>query len=86
MKTVRIALVEDYDPAGHAHQAIPQALQLSGKRLGVAVDPRTSTLGVDEAQPAGSTGVWCVSASPYANAEADLAPSALTGRAAARSW
>jgi len=77
MKAVRIALVGDYDPDVPAHQAIPEALRLSGNRLGVSVDPvwtHTSTLGPDvAAQLAAFAGVWCVPASPYANTDNALA-------------
>jgi CTP synthase (UTP-ammonia lyase) len=77
MKTIRIALVGDYDPAVPAHQAIPEALQLSGERVGVCVEPcwmHTSTLGPDVAgQLAGFAGTWCVPASPYASTEGALA-------------
>jgi CTP synthase (UTP-ammonia lyase) len=76
MKRVRIALVGDYDPSVPAHQAIPEALRLSGGRLGVWVDSEwthTSTLGPDVAQLAGFAGIWCVPASPYANTDGALA-------------
>jgi CTP synthase (UTP-ammonia lyase) len=76
MKTVRIALVGDYDPAVTAHQAIPEALRLSGQRLGVFVDPawtHTSTLSPGVPQLADFAGIWCVPASPYANTDGALA-------------
>jgi CTP synthase (UTP-ammonia lyase) len=76
MQTVRMALVGDYDPAVPSHQAIPEALRLSGHRLGVAVDPlwtHTSALGPEVAQLADCAGMWCVPASPYANPEGALA-------------
>lgn len=73
----RVALVGDYDPAVTAHRAIPEALRLAAGRLGVAVEPvwlHTSTL----APPVGpklsdAAGIWCVPASPYANAGGALA-------------
>ncbi len=76
MKAVRVALVGDYDPAVTAHQAIPEALRLSGDRLGATVEPvwtHTATLGPDLAPLAGCAGVWCVPASPYANPGGALA-------------
>jgi CTP synthase (UTP-ammonia lyase) len=77
MKPIRLALVGDHDLTVPAHQAIPVALGLSGERPGVSVDPvwtHTSTLGPDVAQQlAGFTGIWCVPASPYANADGALA-------------
>jgi len=76
MKTVRVALVGDYDPAVTAHRAIPEALRLSGQRLGVAVDPtwtHTATLGPGVPQLADFAGIWCVPASPYANTDGALA-------------
>jgi CTP synthase (UTP-ammonia lyase) len=77
MRTVRVALLGDYDSDVPAHQAIPQALHLSAERLGLRVDPvwtHTSTLGADVAsQLAGFAGIWCVPASPYANTEGVLA-------------
>jgi CTP synthase (UTP-ammonia lyase) len=77
MKTVHIALVGDFDQSVTAHQAIPEALRLSGARLVVSVNPawtHTSTLGADiRAQLDQFTGIWCVPASPYANTEGALA-------------
>jgi CTP synthase (UTP-ammonia lyase) len=77
MKTLRIALLGDYDPTVPAHQAIPEALRLSAQALGVSVDPvwtHTSTLGPDVAQQlAPFAAVWCVPASPYANTDGALA-------------
>jgi CTP synthase (UTP-ammonia lyase) len=76
MKTVHIGLVGDFDPDVRAHQAIPEALRLSGARLRVSVDPvwtHTSTLGTDMAALNEFAGIWCVPASPYANTEGALA-------------
>jgi CTP synthase (UTP-ammonia lyase) len=77
MKTIRIALVGDYNSDVPAHQAIPAALRLSAERLGVSVGPvwtHTATLGPDvAAQLAGFAGIWCVPASPYAKTDGALA-------------
>src|SRR5262249_14527326 len=77
MKTVRIALVGDYNPDVPAHQAIPEALRLSAERLGVAAQPAwtpAAPLGPDVAsQLTGFAGIWCVPASPYANTDGALA-------------
>src|SRR5262249_3809718 len=66
----------DFDPSVPAHQAIPKALRLSGERLGVSVEPlwtHTSTLGPDVAPLTDCAGIWCVPASPYADADGALA-------------
>ena len=77
MKTIRIALVGDYNPDVPAHQAIPEAIRLSAQRLGVVVEPvwtHTATLRPDvPSQLAGFAGIWCVPASPYANTDGALA-------------
>jgi CTP synthase (UTP-ammonia lyase) len=76
MKTLRIALVGDFDQTVPAHQAIPEALRLSGERLRVCVDglwTHTSTLGPEVTQLADCAGIWCVPASPYANTDGALA-------------
>jgi CTP synthase (UTP-ammonia lyase) len=74
---VRIALVGDYSPAVTAHRAIPEVLELGGRHLGVAVEPvwvHTATVGPDPAaRLAPFAGVWCVPASPYADADGALA-------------
>jgi CTP synthase (UTP-ammonia lyase) len=74
---VRIALVGDFDEAVIAHRAIPPALDLSAKQLGVNVAPEwvhTATIDL----PAASrlvdfAGVWCVPATPYASMDGALA-------------
>jgi CTP synthase (UTP-ammonia lyase) len=74
---VRIALIGDFTPAAKAHAAIPLAFATSCASLGVrgewqwvhtsgiADDPREQLDAFD--------GVWCVPASPYANAVGALA-------------
>jgi CTP synthase (UTP-ammonia lyase) len=77
MKKVHIALIGNFDSSVPAHQAIPRALCLSAERLGISVDPvwtHTSKLGADtSARLDKFNGIWCVPASPYANAEGALA-------------
>ena len=73
----RIALIGDYDPSVIAHQAIPPALELSARSLGINVEPvwvHTSTLIDPVAEKlADFDAVWCVPASPYANTDGALA-------------
>ncbi|QJW96327.1 CTP synthase C-terminal region-related (seleno)protein [Frigoriglobus tundricola] len=77
MSPVRIALVGDHNPAVIAHRAIPEALALAGRHLGVTVEPvwvHTTTVGGDPAARfADVAGVWCVPASPYADTAGALA-------------
>jgi CTP synthase (UTP-ammonia lyase) len=73
---IRIALVGDFDPAVTAHRAIPEALRLSARRLGVAISPEwihTTAVGADAETLRGHAAVWCVPASPYASADGALA-------------
>src|SRR5260221_5896894 len=76
-KVVRIALVGDHDPAVTAHRAIPEALRLSARRLGLRVEPTwVPTVALEapvEARLSAFAAVWCVPASPYANTEGALA-------------
>jgi CTP synthase (UTP-ammonia lyase) len=77
MKTVRIGLIGDHDPAVVAHRAIPEALRRAAANGGVALEASwvgTATLGPDvPGQLARFAGLWCVPASPYANMEGALA-------------
>jgi CTP synthase (UTP-ammonia lyase) len=77
MPPIRVALVGDYNPAVPAHRAIPPALELAAKKLGVGVEPvwlHTAALGPDvPAKLASFCGVWVVPASPYADTDAALA-------------
>jgi CTP synthase (UTP-ammonia lyase) len=71
---IRIALIGDYRPSVTAHAAIPPALELAAKSLGVEVEPvwiHTSELySPDQIHSLRSyQGIWCVPASPYANTE-----------------
>jgi CTP synthase (UTP-ammonia lyase) len=68
VRPLRVALVGDYDRAAVAHQAIPPALALAGKSLGVALN--AEWVGTDAIVPAApaltrSDGVWCVPVTPY---------------------
>jgi CTP synthase (UTP-ammonia lyase) len=69
MNTVRIALVGNYHPKVIAHQAIPPALELAGRSLGISVVAEwLPTESLADAAPArfdGFNGIWCVPASPY---------------------
>lgn len=73
-RSVRIALVGDYDASVVAHQAIPLALTRAGADLSVAVD--ATWLPTDEiparADVAAFHGVWCVPASPYRSLDGAL--------------
>jgi CTP synthase (UTP-ammonia lyase) len=69
MRSIRIGLIGDHDPAVTAHRAIPRALELAGAALGTAVTAvwcGTETLaGGAGAALADCDGIWCVPASPY---------------------
>lgn len=65
-RTLRVALAGDFDATVTAHRAIPLALELAGVE-GVWV--HTSTIGEARETFAGFDGIWCVPASPYANAD-----------------
>lgn len=69
MKTTRIALIGDHDPAVTAHRAIPGALELASLSLGVPVTWEwigTDTLAGGVTAPVTSAdGVWVVPNSPY---------------------
>lgn len=78
MSNIRIALIGDYSASVTAHIAIPPALELAAKALDVEVEPvwiHTSKLtGKEELRALpGYRGIWCVPASPYANAEGAIA-------------
>jgi CTP synthase (UTP-ammonia lyase) len=76
LRVLRIALIGDYDRTAVAHQAIPPALVLAGKGVGVAVDAEwVATDTIDPSAPdlAGYAGVWCVPATPYRSTAAAIA-------------
>jgi CTP synthase (UTP-ammonia lyase) len=71
-----IALVGDYDPQVTAHAAIPRALEIARRELGVRLDWRW--IGTEEITDTckildGHAGVWVVPASPYKNMDGALA-------------
>ncbi len=71
-----IALIGDYQPEVVAHRAIPLALDLARKALGVSLDWHwfgTDTIFDATTQLAAYDGVWCVPASPYKNMAGALA-------------
>ena len=74
---VHIALVGDFNANVTAHRAIPLALKRAGDDVGTDVRftwHHTAQLGPKpERTLEGSSGVWCVPASPYADAAAALA-------------
>jgi CTP synthase (UTP-ammonia lyase) len=75
-RTLRVALVGDFNPSVVAHKAIPLALNLAGNQKGVAVQPlwaHTSSIIQADTQLASFDGIWCVPASPYANTSGALA-------------
>jgi CTP synthase (UTP-ammonia lyase) len=70
--TLRVALIGDYDPSAIAHQAIPEALRLSGESFGHAIQDvwvHTASISDPESQFRDFDGIWCVPATPYANME-----------------
>src|SRR5215469_803912 len=75
MPGLRIALIGDYNSKVIAHQAIPEALRLSGETIGRPVEgvwTHTSSLVNPRVQLQEFDGIWCVPASPYANTEGAL--------------
>ena len=68
---VRIALVGDFNAAVKAHVAIPKALEMAAREVGVATVPawvHTTSLGRDMEQALTDfDAIWCVPASPYAS-------------------
>jgi CTP synthase (UTP-ammonia lyase) len=75
-KLFRVALIGDYNPSVIAHQAIPEALRLAALANGVEVEPvwiHTSAITSEPGQFSPFHGMWCVPASPYANAEGAFA-------------
>jgi ribosomal protein S18 acetylase RimI-like enzyme len=65
---LRVALVGDRDDTAIAHRAIPIALELAARQVGVAVEPLW--IGTDAVDASASNlrsydGIWCVPVSPY---------------------
>lgn len=76
MGVVQVALVGDYDRTAVAHQAIPPALVLAGKSMGVAVDGEwlpTDTIDSSSPDLSRYDGIWCVPVSPYRSAAGAIA-------------
>jgi CTP synthase (UTP-ammonia lyase) len=77
MRSSRIALVGDFNPAVNAHRAIPRAIQLAVAQTGQSVEAvwiGTTSLGPNlPAQLSSFAAIWCVPASPYVNAGGALA-------------
>ena len=76
--TVKFALIGDFNPDVTAHRAIPGALDIAGKQIGVSVGydwiATTALDGVDPEQVLGGYhGIWCVPASPYQSFDGALA-------------
>lgn len=71
----RLALVGDYNSTVTAHQAIPLAIDLTSSYLNVPVAAEwvpTASISSAARDLAPYSGVWCVPASPYQNAEGAL--------------
>lgn len=74
MNRVRIGLIGDYDAAVLAHQAIPRALELAAKALGVKFSAEwLATEEIDSAERVSHfDGLWAVPATPYRNMDGAL--------------
>lgn len=75
---VRIALIGDRDPSVVAHRAVPAALALAARDIGVtatAVWHHTTSLSTDglDAVLEECDGIWAVPATPYTNTEGAIA-------------
>jgi CTP synthase (UTP-ammonia lyase) len=82
-EVVHVALIGDFDPDVMAHRAIPEALRLSARRLGVAISAEwvhTTAVGAAAETLGGYAAIWCVPSSPYASMEGALFPGASPGR------
>lgn len=68
---MKVALVGDYDATVVAHQAIPDALEMSARALSINVEPVwIHSSEVDLATIATVDALWCVPLSPYADPDA----------------
>ena len=73
---IRIGLIGDHDASVTAHRAIPLALERAAVPTGLPVEARwlsTATLAREPWLVDACDGLWCVPASPYANADAAIA-------------
>ena len=72
--STRIGLIGDHNPAVIAHQAIPRALELAGRSVGVSVQAEwvpTESIR-DFSRVSDLDGLWCVPATPYTSTEGAL--------------
>ncbi|MFY0727634.1 CTP synthase [Pseudomonas sp. NFX15] len=73
-RSIRIALIGDYDPQVTAHQAIPVALEMTAKHVGLNLQGQW--LATDEIHTGTPLhtfdGFWCVPASPYRSTDGAL--------------
>jgi len=68
---VKIALIGDYDAGVTAHRAIPLALELAARELGVNCESQwIHSAAIDHAALHGFDALWCVPLSPYADGDA----------------
>jgi CTP synthase (UTP-ammonia lyase) len=73
-RRLRIGLIGDHDESVPAHRAIPVALSLAARHLGLEVTPAwypTADIG-DERPLVSCHGLWCVPASPYRSMDGAL--------------
>ncbi|WP_192458303.1 CTP synthase [Musicola keenii] len=69
-QNARIVLIGDYNPAVIAHQAIPPAITLAARHLGISTESQwIHSEQLSPRQLAEADAVWCVPASPYSNDE-----------------
>ncbi len=72
----RIGLIGDYDPTVTAHIAIPRALALAARTLGVTVEPEwlptPALAGISPVALAAYAALWAVPATPYASMDGAL--------------
>lgn len=74
IEKINIGLIGDYDPGKAAHQAIPPALSISAKKIGIEINPLwvpTDSIKNEEVLEE-FDGIWCVPGSPYKDMEGAL--------------
>ena len=67
MTSYEIVLLGDQDASIVAHQAIPQALALTARTLGITLRSRWLPSVAADGALAECDGLWCVPGSPYRN-------------------